>query len=60
MADIYIHPAITSSPGLVRALEERLGIRAVVEGKRVRLVGPPQPAGRPLAAPVAGQVRHLS
>lgn len=53
MADIYIHPSITSSPGLVRALEERLGMHAIVRGRRVRLfyrfrrAGPAHPTGEP-------------
>lgn len=49
---IYAHPAITTSPEYIWALQERLGLRAVVEGRRVRLVGEPQWSGRP-APPVA-------
>lgn len=57
---VFAHPALCTTPDLIWALQERLGMRAVVEGRRVRLIGPPQPAGRPLTAPGTGQVCHLS
>jgi len=50
-AGIYAHPSITTSPEYIWALQERLGLRAVVEGRRVRLVGEPKPAGRPINPP---------
>ena len=52
MNNLYAHPCMTSSPELIRALQERLGLRAVVDGHRVRLVGTPQWRGRP--APACG------
>lgn len=52
MNNLYAHPCMTSSPELIRALQERLGLRAVVDGQRVRLVGTPQWRGRP--APACG------
>lgn len=45
--DIYAHPSITTSPEYIWAIQERLGLRAVVEGRRVRLVGEPRWSGRP-------------
>ena len=45
MSDIYAHPTMTSSPDLIRALQERLGLRAIIQGHRVRLV--PFPARWP-------------
>lgn len=59
-ASIFVHPALCASPALIQAMQERLGMRAVVEGRRVRMVGTARPSGRPLAAPAAGQVSHLS
>lgn len=50
--NIYAHPAITTSPEYIWALQERLGLRAVVEGRRVRLVGEPRWSGRPAPAAV--------
>lgn len=47
-AIIYLHPTMTSSPGLIQALQERLGMRAVVEGHRVRMIGPARLTGRPI------------
>ena len=41
MSDIYAHPTMTSSPDLIRALQERLGLRAIIQGHRVRLVSIP-------------------
>lgn len=58
--EVFAHPTLCGKPELVWALQERLGMRAVVEGRRVRMVGPARPSGRPLAAPVAGPVRHLT
>lgn len=40
MATLYAHPTITSSPDLIRALQTRFGLRAIVEGARVRLIQP--------------------
>lgn len=51
MNNIYAHPAICATPELIWALQERLGVRAIVEGRRVRLVGEPRPTGRPLGEP---------
>ena len=45
--NLYAHPSLTTSPELIWALQERLGLRAVVEGRRVRLLGNPQWRGRP-------------
>lgn len=50
MSDIYAHPAITSSPELILALQERLGLRAIIQGHRVRLVSIP-PSWRYRSAP---------
>lgn len=36
-SNIYAHPAICTTPELIWALQERLGMRAVVDGRRVRL-----------------------
>ena len=52
MNNLFAHPCMSSSPELIRALQERLGLRAVVDGHRVRLVGTPQWRGRP--APACG------
>ena len=41
MSDIYAHPTITSSPDFVQALQERLGLLAIVQGSRVQLVDIP-------------------
>ena len=41
MSDIYAHPTITSSPDLIQALQEHLGLRAIVQGSRVQLVNTP-------------------
>ena len=51
MSNIFAHPAITTSPELIWALQDRLGMIAIVEGRRVRLVGEPRPTGRPLKQP---------
>lgn len=48
MNNIYAHPAMCSDAHTIAALQERLGMRAVVDGRRVRLVGEPRPTGRPL------------
>lgn len=45
-SNIYAHPAICATPELIWALQERLGMRAVVEGRCVRLVGEPRPTER--------------
>lgn len=47
--NVFAHPALCSSADLIWALQERLGMRAVVEGARVRMIGPARPSGRPLA-----------
>ncbi len=54
MGEILVHPAITTTPELIWALQERLGLRAVVDGRRVRLIGMPRWCGRP---PVAAERR---
>ena len=41
MSNLYVHPTITSSPDLIQALQARLGLRAIVQGHRVRLVSIP-------------------
>lgn len=47
MSDIYAHPTITSSPDLIQALQDRFGLRAIVQGHRVRLIQiPPDWRGR--------------
>jgi len=51
MSDIYAHPSMCTTPELIWALQERLGMIAIVEGRRVRLVGEPRPTGRPLKQP---------
>jgi len=51
VSNIYAHPEICTTPELIWALQERLGMRAVVEGRRVRLVGTPRPTGRPINPP---------
>lgn len=53
--NLYVHPVWTTSPELIWALQERLGLRAVVDGRRVRLVGEPRWSGRP--APCALEPR---
>ena len=57
--NIYAHPAITTSPEYIWAIQERLGLRAVVEGRRVRLVGEPQWSGRPAPAAVEQRAGSL-
>ena len=47
MTNLYAHPSLTTSPELIWALQDRLGLRAVVEGRHVRLLGNPQWQGRP-------------
>lgn len=52
--EIFAHPAICTSPELVWALQERLGLRAVVEGRRVRMISttrPTRPTDRPTPPP---------
>lgn len=44
MSNIYAHPTTTTSPGQIQALQERLGLRAIVQGHRVHLVGTPRPS----------------
>lgn len=51
MSNIYAHPSMCTTPELIWAIQDRLGMRAVIEGRRVRLVGEPKPAGRPLTQP---------
>jgi hypothetical protein len=41
MNNLYAHPTITSSPDLIQALQERLGLLAIVQGSRVQLVDIP-------------------
>ena len=48
MSNIYAHPTMTSSTDHIWALQQRLGLRAVIEGHRVRMVGPAPLADRPL------------
>lgn len=45
MADIYVHPTITSNPLGVTRLQQATGLRAIVQGHRVRLVGTPRQPG---------------
>ena len=52
MTTIYAHPALTTTPDDIRALQERLGLCAVIEGRRVRLVGTPQWRRRPTPADI--------
>ena len=47
MSNIYAHPAITTSPELIWALQDRLCMRAVVDGRRVRLVQKPTEQQKP-------------
>ena len=35
MTNLYAHPSLTTSPELIWALQDRLGLRAVVEGRHV-------------------------
>lgn len=41
MLQIYAHPTITSRPEIILALETRRGLRAVVQGRHVRLIRTP-------------------
>lgn len=41
MSNLYAHPVITSSPDLILALQERHGLRAIVQGSRVQLLNIP-------------------
>ena len=41
-SNIYAHPAICTTPELIWAIQARLGMRAVVEGRRVRLEPKPR------------------
>lgn len=50
MNNLYAHPTITSSPDLIQALQEHLGLRAIVQGSRVQLVDIP-PRWRHRTAP---------
>ena len=45
MDNLFAHPSITSSPELIRDLQDRLGVLARADGHRVRLVAAP-PARR--------------
>ncbi|HCZ48401.1 MAG TPA: hypothetical protein DCZ11_05305 [Gammaproteobacteria bacterium] len=45
MADIYVHPTITSNPLGVTRLQQATGLHAVAQGHRVRLVAPPAARG---------------
>lgn len=47
MAEIIIHPAMTRDLVDVLALEERLGMTAFIEDRRIVLTGQPQWTGRP-------------
>lgn len=40
MAHLYVHPAITSKPLLIEAIEEETGLTAIADGHRARLVAP--------------------
>ena len=44
-SNIFAHPAICTTPELIWALQDRLCMRAVVDGRRVRLV--PKPPEKP-------------
>ena len=59
MSNIYAHPTMTSSPDLVQALQERLGLRAIVQGSRVQLVNTP-PRWRYRTAPRGTEQRARS
>lgn len=59
MNNIYAHPAMCSDAHTIAALQERLGMRAVVDGRRVRLDGDPRPTGRPLPAPKRGHALSI-
>lgn len=50
MSTVYAHPTMTSSPDLIQALQDRLGLRAIIQGRRVRLVSIP-PCWRYRTAP---------
>ena len=41
MSTVYAHPTMTSSPDLIQALQDRLGLRAIIQGRRVKLVSIP-------------------
>lgn len=49
--EVFAHPELCTSPDLIRALWERLGMLAVVDGHRVRLIGVAKPRGQPLYIP---------
>lgn len=51
MSNIYVHPTMTSSPGLIQVLQQRLGMFALIQGTRVRLVNPSRPTDRPTPQP---------
>lgn len=41
MNNLYAHPSITSSPRLIRALQDDFGLRAIAQGHRVQLIKMP-------------------
>lgn len=43
MSNVYLHPCLCSDPMTIWAAEEVLRMRAVVEGRRVRLVPRSEP-----------------
>lgn len=47
MCKIFAHPTMCTTPELIWALQERLGMIAVVEGRRVRLVQKPTEQQKP-------------
>lgn len=61
MSNIYVHPTMTSSPGLIQVLQQRLGMFALIQGTRVRLVNPTRPTDRtthqPQPTPTGGRPR---
>ncbi len=52
-ATINLHPALARDPALVAAMQERTGLRAVAQGRSIRLVGTPAWQGRPAPARAA-------
>lgn len=42
--NIYAHPAVTTTPAKFMAMQASTGLRAIVDGHRIRLI---QPAGQP-------------